>query len=784
MKKLFIFVVCLFLSIHLLSKIIFTPQKIVIGQQVTFSIDNPNNCSSCRWEFGDGTRQDNVKDTDSVTHIYTKAGGYMVKITFDGCQGVTPPAPEFLTINVVDERTISVTPPNPKAHETITFTLNNALTNVVRWNFGDGSPEITGGSSITHVYNNSGNFKVSAKEKGFTQSPVEITVNISPDPRTVTFSPQNPREKEEITFRAKAFKASGLLWDFGDGKKVRGGPVIVHSYNNAGNYNIKVFDNEGKDEFPILINISVQKDLREITYNPPDPTQGEIIRFSAKGFKSSTLSWDFGDGTKKKGGSSITHFYRNFGIFEIRVSDNGGKNSNPFTRKIQITKDRRNITWEPPNPVDHEPVKFKLISFNTNGYLWRFGDRVEKRTSLPYITHTYNKPGTFTVRVYDIKGKFGTPLIAKVTISKDQRKVMVTKRTIHVGEEISIKAIGFKSNILLWDFGDGVKKTGKTEESHIYLKTGNYKITVNDKGGQDKKVFTVQVQVLPDQRKIEVSNSTIGIGEKAQIKALNFYSQKILWDFGDGVKKIGGNTETHYYRKKGEYLVKAIDYAGKDKKIFTAKIKVIIKPSKVSALAISGGELFFTSTGKNYSIAYLRQKNFTAKVRLKYEGTGIISAYWKIDDKHYKLVNQILSFGQSKLFSIKNIPTIETGLHKISFWIKSPKTKFELKGYYFVSPTKEKVTLIIPKDQKKIVKKEITLKWKPVEKAVTYRVILSQTIDTLFRKPYKEFKKKQTIFYIKNLSNGKYYWFVEAFDKNNRLLACSNISSFTIDTTP
>ncbi len=861
MKKLFIFVVCLFLTIYLLSNIIISPQRVIVGQQVTFSIDKSNNCSSCSWDFGDGSHQDNAKDSDSVTHIYTKAGSYTVKITFGGCQGITPPAPEILMINVVDERTIGFTPHNPKVHESITFTLNNALTNVVRWNFGDGSPEMTGGSSITHVYNNSGSFKVSAKEDGFTQSPVEITLNISPDPRLVNFSPQSPRAKEEITFNAKAFKSPNILWDFGDGTKVKGGNIITHTYLNKKNYNVKVFDYDGKDEFPITFKINVVKDSREIIYNPSNPSVNEdinfearffksqpllwdfgdgakvqagtsvkhaytntgnytvkvyenggkdnypielkinisqdlrnisftpviptafqYINFEAKSFKTNSLLWDFGDGTKKQGGIKISHFYRNPGTFEVKVSEFGSKSSKPVIKKIQITKDKRNITWEPKNPVDHEPVNFKLILFNTNGYMWRFGDRVEKRTSVPYITHTYNKPGTFTLRVYDTRGKFGTPLITKITISKDQRKVMSIKRTIQVGEKIFIKAIGFNSNVLLWDFGDGVKKSGQTEESHIYLKTGKYKITVKDKGGQDKKIFTSQIQVLPDQRKIEVSNPTVGIGEKVLIKALIFYSEKILWDFGDGVKKIGKKIETHYYREKGEYLIKAIDYAGKGKKTFTAKIKVIIKPSKVSALAISGGELFFTNSGKNYSIAYLKQKNLTAKVRLKYEGTGIISAYWKIDDKHYKLVNQILSFGQSKVFSIKNIPTIERGLHKISFWIKSPKTEFELKGYYFVSPLKEKIRIIVPKDQMIISTKKFLLKWKALENLTKYKIVISHKINNLFEKPAKDFTKRNTKLELQTneFSDGKYFWFVKGYDKNDKLIACSDINSFII----
>ncbi len=786
MKKTILWGVLFLFAIASFSAIKFSPQTIYIGEEVTFSIDNSNNCNSCSWDFGDGTAKIlNVSDKLSVKHTYYKTGNFLITFTFGGCPGGnTPPPSMMLQITVLDNRTISISPQNPVEHEEVTISLNNAHTSLIKWDFGDGSPTLSGGISVKHTYNTTGVYTIKALEKGFLNAPVSRTIAIAPDPRTVSFTPTNPKEGDEITFSAENFKSNSLKWDFGDGTVLSGGKTIIHKYKSSGNYKIKVFDNNGKDEYPVFLSLNILKDMRKISWDPNTPVEGEFIKFIAKGFNSSSILWDYGDGNKERGSSSSFHFYKKSGSYEVKAYDFGGKDNNPVKIKIFVMRDKRRVVWKPQQPVEMEQVSFSLINFNSKSYIWRFGDRIEKRTNVPYVTHSYRVPGTFTIRVYDGERKFGIPLVAKILIQKDRRSLTISKRTVHVGEFLEVKTTGFKSNSLLWDFGDGIKKIGKQAENHVYKKVGTYTISVKDEGGKDLKIFKTQVQVLPDQRTIELSSNKIGIGEKLTLKAVNFYSKNIFWDFGDGIKKIGKPYESHFYRKKGKYTIKAIDYAGKDTKTFTKSVEVIVKKSHASSLEISRAELFFLKTMKNYAIVSKEEKMFGAKVKIKFEGTGILTAYWKIDDKPFKLINTPLSFGQYKVFTLKNIPVHGFGLHKLSFTIKSPSTKVNLLGYFFVSPSRKKIQIILPEDNSIVKKKDVSLKWEKVKKASYYRITIAQTVLSLFKKPEKKSLEKKNS-YIANLKKSKeseqrYFWFVEALDKDKNIIACSDINSFLL----
>ncbi len=62
-------------------------EKIETGKSVTFSAQSSAGgvpAVSYRWDFGDGTSVDGI----SVTHCYTHAGTFTVRLTADGIEGV------------------------------------------------------------------------------------------------------------------------------------------------------------------------------------------------------------------------------------------------------------------------------------------------------------------------------------------------------------------------------------------------------------------------------------------------------------------------------------------------------------------------------------------------------------------------------------------------------------------------------------------------------------------------------------------------------------------------
>ncbi len=779
MRRFFLGTIIFLFSIGLYSNIKFTPNQIFVGHEITFSVDQHKSCTNCKWDFGDGTIINNVAAIVPAKHTFTKSGEYTVTFTYGGCIE-TPPPKQILILKVLDNRTITIQPQNPKVHDNIKIEFKNPIKTPIQWDFGDGT-KTSGDAIIYHTYQNSGNYTITAKDSIVLNTYITYNIQISQDNRSVTYTPKSPMVNDNINFTALSFKKDNLKWDFGDGTIQNGGSNISHKYLNPGNYHIKVYDFGGNDNYPITLDITISKDMRNITYFPKQVFEGQNIKFTANQFKSSNLKWDFGDGTKKTGPSNIIHYYRRKGNYTIKVYDNGGNDNNPITTKISVMRDRRKISWTPKTPFSKEPVKFKLLSVNSNDFSWRFGDGTKKRGNGTEILHTYNREGTFTVKVFDTKRQYETPIIAKITILKDPRKLKAKPRIIYAGEKAKFEALSFKSSSLLWDFGDGIKKTDRKTVIHKYKNQGIYTLKVRDNNGADKKTFSLNIKVLPDPRKLELSTTDIRAGKEIEVKAINFYSNTILWDFGDGIRKTDTKTVKHIYRKAGVFVIKAIDYAGKDDKIFNLSVNVKISPSQATNLMVSGGEIFFKNNYKNFIIVPKDYKGIKAIAKIKFEGTGNLLAYWSIDGYKYLSVNKNLSFGQNNKFIFKNIPTLLIGLHKITFSVFSPKTDFELNGYYFVSPAQKKIKLVLPEDSSNIKVALIKFKWEKINLKCKYVFRLSSDIKNLFKNP--EIKKttlgNTRIIPVKKLKKGKkYYWFVEAKDSSGNVFAISDIRSF------
>lgn len=164
--------------------------------------------------------------------------------------------------------------------ETVTFGEGELpLTDVtVRWNFGDGSPEVTGWP-VTHVYEKAGEYQVTAvityRATGTvvpaipTRIRVKATGNTAPQARA-TVTPQKTLAGLPITFDATASSdPDGLIsryqWNFGDGNMSTEAKT-THAYSRAGVYHIilTVTDN-GQMDATTIVSVTVTALPKNIT---------------------------------------------------------------------------------------------------------------------------------------------------------------------------------------------------------------------------------------------------------------------------------------------------------------------------------------------------------------------------------------------------------------------------------------------------------------------------------------------------------------------------------------
>jgi hypothetical protein len=314
------------------------------AKAVTFSPRNPNTCepvafqasgfasAQMRWEFGDG----NVLTSGgaAATHAYIAPGSYTVKVFDDGGRD---PVPATKVVGVANKRLIKVLTVSPKAGESVDFKATGFASSCIRWEFGDGGSASRGAATAGHVYAAAGAYQVKAVDQ-CGESPCSSTVNVqvgSQKPKTVAVQPGQPNSCEPVTFQASGFVSAKLRWEFGDGTApAGGGAAATHVYTAPGSFNVKVFDNDGRDPSPAtkVVGVTNKRSIKILTASPKT---GEPVDFQASGFASTCIRWEFGDGgSASKGGLTAGHVYAAAGTFQVKAVDQCGES--PCTAGISV----------------------------------------------------------------------------------------------------------------------------------------------------------------------------------------------------------------------------------------------------------------------------------------------------------------------------------------------------------------------------------------------------------------------------------------------------------------
>jgi hypothetical protein len=314
------------------------------GKTIAFSPGNPNSCApvtfqargflsaQLRWEFGDGTVL--TGGGAAATHAYTAPGSFKVKVfDYDG----RDPVPAAKVVAVADKRSIKILTASPKAGEPVDFKASGFVSSCIRWEFGDGGSTSNGTATAGHVYAAAGTFQVKAVDQcGDSHCTAMVNVKVgSQKPKTVAFQPEKPNSCEPVTFQASGFVSTKLRWEFGDGTVLTGGGVAAtHAYAAPGSFNVKVFDDDGRDPVPAAKVVAVA-DKRSIKILTTSPEAGEPVDFQVSGFVSSCIRWEFGDGESMSNGAATAgHVYAAAGTFQVKAVDQCGES--PCTAMVSV----------------------------------------------------------------------------------------------------------------------------------------------------------------------------------------------------------------------------------------------------------------------------------------------------------------------------------------------------------------------------------------------------------------------------------------------------------------
>jgi PKD repeat protein len=553
---------------------------------------------------------------------------------------------------------------------------------------------------------------------------------------TITYTPNRPNVEQPVNFSITGLPSlpPSVAWNFGDGTGVTDDANVTHTYRTTGTFTVQAYYGTMP---PDTIQVTITE-KRTIVYSPTSPRPGKTITFTAKNFLSSSVQWDFGDGTVITAGKKQTHIYSIGGTYTVTATDFGGSSQFPIKTTIQLAQLPPAITFNPKQPRVREEVRFVARNFTSTKLIrWDFGDGtiVNDRTP-PEITHTYTRAGYYEVRAYDNGGQ---AITASVTVGiYPNPRITFDPKDPRPGEDVNFEAKYFFSNTLIrWDFGDGtiINDTSPPLESHSYVAPGSYLVRAYD-DGRNKVTASVSVHILPE-RQITFSPPQPKAGEEITFQAQYFSSSSIRWDFGDfgdgTVITTQGNVAKHTYQREGIYLIRAYDSMARAEAVQSLSLTVVPRSGPRAPFAISYINLRFED-GKSYKVVPKGFEGFIAEADIKYEGTGNLLVQWIVDGIPFRADSKSLPFAYEDTIDsgkIPGLPTLVPGIHEVTLRFIDPRVEFDIPVIrYYVTPEVSKkppviITITKAMDPRQ---QEISLSGNTLETPAGGYILLSGTI--------------------------------------------------------
>src|SRR5215203_4499278 len=444
------------------------------------------------WDFGDGSEE---SDEQTVLHTFEEAGTYNVVVTGTDENGqeasdnleITinepppPPPPTTitkpLTVGIISNGTESVVP--------ATFEFQANLTGGTEpytyiWNFGDGSEE-SDEQTVLHTFEEAGTYNVTLaatdtdNQNAFDS--IEITVNEPPPPTTITepltvgIISNGTESVVPATFEFQANLTGGtgpytISWDFGDGSEESDEQTVLHTFEEAGTYNVVV---TGTDE-----NGQEASDNLEITINEPPPppppttiteplTVGIIsngtesvvpatFEFQANltgGTEPYTYIWNFGDGSEESDEQTVLHTFEEAGTYNVTLAATDTDNQNAFD-SIEISVEElaeegggeaatttvQNQTQNNQTDIgEEEPiVQLDETSAEPGSPLAISGEGFQSDTPIQIFINNVQITNVIT----NVEGSFNTVVIVPTTVAAGSAQVVIRTEQTNIIQNVNI----------------------------------------------------------------------------------------------------------------------------------------------------------------------------------------------------------------------------------------------------------------------------------------------------------------------------------------------------------
>ncbi len=534
---------------------------------VSFTDQSIGNIIAWDWDFGNG----NFSSGQNPTTTYSTAGLYDVSLTVTTDRGCTAtetvpdyiqlanPDAEFassatqgcapLTVNFLD---ISTSPTDP-------------IVSWV-WNFGDGN--VSNAQNPSHTYTTAGDYTVTftvTTASGCQNTEVFQYVEVGTPPTTnfvanpLTVCANQPVNFQDLTTGT----VDTWIWFFGDGG-TSNAQNPTHTYAGAGLFTVTLITeyNGCRDTLIRPDYITVVGPYADFV---PNPLEGCQVPLTVNLFDQSTNAtgwyWTFGDGSFSTQ-QNPSKTYTSPGNYDIilTVTDSLTGCTDQATFPFQITNPTASFTANQVVGCVPFEVDFTNLSFQTNSYVWDFGDGTTTNVANP--THTYQNPGTYTVTLLARGGNCEDTLIRTNYITVIGPSLDFTADQLTGCAPLPVtftSSASSGSGIVswIWDFGDGSSANGASV-AHTYSNPGSYDVTLTVIDGDGCTADLTKTSYINPTFPTAsfVSDDTLSCpGALVRFRSTSTGNGlTYLWDFGDGTNSTAPNP-THLFPGNGTYNI-------------------------------------------------------------------------------------------------------------------------------------------------------------------------------------------------------------------------------------
>jgi len=365
-------------------------------------------------------------------------------------------------------------------------------------------------------------------------------------------------------------------WDFGDGNSsVVQNPT--YTFDEPGVYSVSLTaTNAGgltltEDKQDIIV--VVEPPEVDFTVDPKTQifpnTTVNIENNSTVQTSTPAYLWGFGDGDYTIERSPGQHEYDKPGEYWLKLSITENACTSQDSTRVKIEDPMEAIVdfdFKPTSGCVPLTVEFvnRSIGAEEGTYIWEFGDGQGVSTE-PNPTHTYYKPGIYTVRLraQNISG-----------VESEMVKDSIIQVYAYPGADFSVTptfqefpdaTVEFENNSIadgreyFWKFGDGNESAETVPGPHIYGEPGTYKIRFAVEENGCRSIDSARVHIKPTPPVVDFDYEPESGCAPLQV---HFYNTSkyadpstYQWDFGDGYGTSNKENPVYTYYEPGIYTV-------------------------------------------------------------------------------------------------------------------------------------------------------------------------------------------------------------------------------------